>query len=167
MLCCDVMSNSSTPCYRTSAYFTLVLLQGASRTAPEASQVKQDAAALAAAEKLLAGCGDNPPPYEQTRRNTIITCRRMLLELASIKVICCMPTLRRLVLLQLCARHTWCSPVYLVTFLAFTRLCPCRTPSMQIQIQSQASRTFVRGSVHQAYFLCGDKQLCMLLCVGV
>lgn len=61
-------------------------LQGASRTAPEASQVKQDAAALAAAEKLLAACGASPPPDEQTRKNTVITCRRMLLELASIKV---------------------------------------------------------------------------------
>lgn len=73
-----------------NAYFPLVLLQGASRTAPEASQVKQDAAALAAAEKLLAACGDTPAPDEQTRKNTIITCRRMLLELASIKVNCCM-----------------------------------------------------------------------------
>jgi len=61
-------------------------LQGASRTAPEASQVKQDAAALASAEQLLATCGHGVLPEEEARKNTIITCRRMLLELASIKV---------------------------------------------------------------------------------
>lgn len=65
----------------------MCLIQGASRTAPEASQVKQDAAALAAAEKLLATCGDGMLLDEEARKNIIITCRRMLLELASIKVI--------------------------------------------------------------------------------
>ena len=61
-------------------------MQGASRTAPEASQVKQDATALAAAEKLLASCGEGTLPDEEARKKTIITCRRMLMELASIKV---------------------------------------------------------------------------------
>lgn len=65
----------------------LYLVQGASRTAPEASQVKQDAAALAAAEDMLAASGGVVLQNETARRNTIITCRRMLLELASIKVI--------------------------------------------------------------------------------
>ena len=60
-------------------------VQGASRTAPEASQAKQDAAALAAAEKLLAACGEPTVIEEEAQKKSIITCRRMLLELASIK----------------------------------------------------------------------------------
>ena len=61
-------------------------LQGASRTAPEASQVKQDASALAAAERMMAACGDSTLPSVADQRRSVITCRRMLLELASIKV---------------------------------------------------------------------------------
>jgi hypothetical protein len=60
--------------------------QGASRTAPEASQVKQDAFALAAAEQMLAACGGAAMPTDEEQKQAIITCRRMLLELASIKV---------------------------------------------------------------------------------
>ena len=60
--------------------------QGASRTAPEASQVKQDAVALAAAEQMLAACGGAAVPTGAEQKQAIITCRRMLLELASIKV---------------------------------------------------------------------------------
>ena len=69
--------------------FLTACSQGASRTAPEASQIKQDAAALAAAEKLLLASGGAIPTEEGAGRNTIITCRRMLLELASIKVVYC------------------------------------------------------------------------------
>ncbi|KAL0021618.1 hypothetical protein WJX79_009112 [Trebouxia sp. C0005] len=58
---------------------------GASRTAPEASQVKQDAVALAAAEQMLAACGGAAVPTGAEQKQAIITCRRMLLELASIK----------------------------------------------------------------------------------
>ncbi len=65
---------------------SLVSWQGASRTAPEASQVKQDAAALAAAEQMLAACGGAAVPTDEEQKQAIITCRRMLLELASIKV---------------------------------------------------------------------------------
>ncbi len=66
--------------------FTPVSWQGASRTAPEASQVKQDAVALAAAEQMLAACGGAAVPTDEEQKQAIITCRRMLLELASIKV---------------------------------------------------------------------------------
>ncbi|KAL0039732.1 hypothetical protein WJX77_006357 [Trebouxia sp. C0004] len=58
---------------------------GASKTAPEASQVKQDAVALAAAEQMLAACGGAAVPTDAEQKQAIITCRRMLLELASIK----------------------------------------------------------------------------------
>lgn len=58
---------------------------GASRTAPEASQVKQDAVALAAAEQMLAACGGAAVPTDAEQKQAIITCRRVLLELASIK----------------------------------------------------------------------------------
>ncbi len=66
--------------------FSPVSWQGASRTAPEASQVKQDAVALAAAEQMLAACGGAAVPTDAEQKQAIITCRRMLLELASIKV---------------------------------------------------------------------------------
>ncbi len=73
--------------------FSPVSWQGASRTAPEASQVKQDAAALAAAEQMLAACGGAAVPTDEEQKQAIITCRRMLLELASIKVhLPCTPT---------------------------------------------------------------------------
>ena len=73
--------------------FSPVFWQGASRTAPEASQVKQDAAALAAAEQMLAACGGAAVPTDAEQKQAIITCRRMLLELASIKVnLTCTPS---------------------------------------------------------------------------
>lgn len=66
--------------------FSPVSWQAASRTAPEASQVKQDAVALAAAEQMLAACGGAAVPTDEEQKQAIITCRRLLLELASIKV---------------------------------------------------------------------------------
>ena len=42
-------------CYQLTS-LTLFVCQGASKPAPEACQVKQDAAALAAAETLLTNC---------------------------------------------------------------------------------------------------------------
>ena len=69
-------------------------LQGASQTAPEAMQVKQGAISLAAAESCLSRphqessdiALQHSAPDADSHKATILTCRRMLLDIASIKV---------------------------------------------------------------------------------
>lgn len=82
------VSGPCSSCDPQVAQMKLGVVQGASRTAPEACQVKQDATALAAAEQMLAGNGNTASLDERARKDTIITCRRMLLDLASLKVFC-------------------------------------------------------------------------------